>query len=136
MTGDEIQINVSSDSPNLIEEDVPVPKGEHKLTIWAVNIHNITETKEYTAIGSLKPKIEVYAQDENLMITVVSEDAIKQVGYKLNGRLTEFTEIPDVVKHELTIKQPMDLGENRLEIEAINIYNIVETFEGTINYNP
>ncbi|MEI3357131.1 MAG: hypothetical protein V8R81_09190 [Clostridia bacterium] len=67
------------------EQTIEIPKGQHTLTVVAVDVNNKTETKEQEVKGVTKPKVEVTTDGKaNFVIKASDEEGIKKVEFIIN----------------------------------------------------
>lgn len=133
---EEVRVDAKEDSIAQIEEIIDIPKGEHVITVVAVNNKNLTTTKEQNVKGVTRPTITVVqdADDaKNLIINVYDDEAVKKIEYTLNG-VAYMVDLTDYTEKAVQFKQPMVPGENLLNLTATNAEGATGTFEGTCTY--
>ena len=77
--------------------------------------------------------MEVYVDGGYLVITARHEVGVKQIDYTINGQAysIQYPEAP-----EMTYRQALDVGYNRVSITAYSVEDTQETFEGECTYTP
>lgn len=118
-----------------IEQEIEIPRGDHKLTVVAVNSNNVTETKTQEVKGVTKPKVSVVQDGKYLVITATDEEAMKEIDYTLNGKPYKI-DYSSVREKVIEYRQEMTPGENKIILTAYNINGAEEHFEGICTYNP
>lgn len=110
---DETTVNVNDTA---FEQEIETIKGEHKLTVVAVDEDNNTETAEQKVIGVTKPKIEVKLEGyDYYVIKVTDEDGLSKVEFITS----DGTETKETTDKEFEYKIPLKRGdENKLTIKA------------------
>lgn len=135
---EETKIDATEETSAQIEQEIEIPRGQHVLTIVAVNSRNLTSTKTQEVKGVTKPTISVVQDADDLKYVILSvsdEEAIKNVLIELNGKkyqidLTEYQE--KAIQYKLGLGQ----GENIIKITATNFDGAEGVFEGSCTYNP
>lgn len=113
------------------EEIVEIPKGEHTITVVAVDANNETETKEQKVKGVTKPKLEVTTDgSDNFVINASDEQGLKKVEFIINE--TEKFRISLDGRTELEYAYPLHDGENKLEVTVYNENDVTETFRAKV----
>ena len=120
---DSTTINANENSPKQIEERISILKGENTLHIVAVDKSGNKSQKDQIYKGATKPVINVSKEDKTLIITVNDEENIKRIDYVLND--VYYSTDPNNTGNplnmkELTIRQELSDGENKITIKAIN----------------
>lgn len=136
--GEEQKIEVSEDSLAQIETEVEIPKGQHKITVVAVNKKNLTTEKTQEVKGVVKPIISVVQDSENmkyLILSVSDEEAVKKIEFTLNGKAYAI-DLSDYKEKQIQYKIEMAVGENTITVTASNFDGAKGTFEGTCSYTP
>ncbi len=135
---EEVEIEAKEDSLAQIEEEIEIPRGQHKLTVVAVNSRNLTTTKEQEVKGVTKPIISVVQdaeQTQYLILSVSDEEAIQKVQFNLNGK-EYMIDLSDYKEKQIQYKIQMIEGENTITVTATNFDNAKSTFEGRCTYAP
>lgn len=135
---EEIKIDVTEETLAQIEQEIEIPRGQHTLTVIAVNSRNLSSTKTQEVKGVTKPIVSVVQDADDLKYVILSvsdEEAIKNVLIDLNGQkyqidLSEYRE--KAIQYKLELGQ----GENVIKITATNFDGAEGTFEGACTYNP
>lgn len=134
----EIRIEPSEDSKAQIEAEIEAPKGQHTLTVNAVNTNNITKTEEQDIKIVTKPKITVVPDETNpkyLILTITDEEAFKGAVFTVNGK--EFpVDYSSVREKKFEYWIEVQEGENKITVRAYNFDDAEETFEGSYTYHP
>ena len=97
------------------EQTIEIPKGQHTLTVVAVDVNNKTETKEQEVKGVTKPKVEVTTDGEaNFVIKASDEEGIKKVEFIIN----------ETDKNVLNLDQVYSLDQRKdFEYKYPRVYN-------------
>lgn len=134
---EEKKVDATEESSAQIEQEIDIPKGQHTLTVIAVNSRNLSATKTQEVKGVTKPTISVVQDADNpkyLILSTSDEEAIKNIDFDLNGKkykidLSQYKEKTVQYKIEL---QP---GENTIKITVTNFDGAEGNFEGSCQYN-
>ena len=135
---DETKIEASADDTKQIEENIDILKGENTLTVIATDIAGNSEKIEQKYKGSKRPKISATQEGTDLVIKVTDEQGIQKIDYNLNGKLyssdPQETGAP-LGRNEVEFKQPLEEGENKIDIKVYNVDGLEAefTWEGTSN---
>ncbi len=106
--------------------EIEAIKGEHTLTVYAVD-ENGNETKEVKKIiGTTKPKIQISKGDDCFVITATDESGIDKVVIKRTSDNKSFTMKAKDNEKEYKCEFPLEEGENRIEITVYNINGATE----------
>lgn len=135
---EETKIDATEESSAQIEKEVEIPKGQHKLTVVAVNSNNLTTTKEQEVKGITKPKITVVQDADDMKYLVISasdDEAVKEVSFELNGQKYKI-DLSEYQEKTIQYKQEMAAGENKITVTVTNFDGAESTFEGICTYNP
>lgn len=111
------KIEANADNKNLIEQVVEIPLGQNTLKVEAVNIGNITSSKELEVKGIKSPTLSFKKQGDVLIIRAEDETGLKVIDYTLNGQKYQINYGNKTV---IEYKQPIQKGENYMEITAEN----------------
>lgn len=136
--GDEEKVEADSDSSAQIEFEIDSLRGKHTLTVTAVNVDDVSETKEQqTAVGS-EPKIRMEQDPDDrryLIIYAEDIDGIARLDFTLNG--TDYTtdDISSMNLKELTYRQELAQGNNQIKAKVTNINGIPIEKEVTCQYD-
>lgn len=126
---DETIIEVREDSKKQIEEKISILKGEHTLTIVAVDANENESTKEQVFKGAKKPTINLTQENDELVIRVNDEENIQKIEITLNGEFfstdADNTSEPLNMK-EAIIRQKLQPGANTITITAYNVSGLSE----------
>ncbi len=136
--GDEEKIEPTENSLAQIETEIDIPKGQHTITVVAVNKKNLTTEKTQEVKGVVKPIITVVQDAENLknlILSVSDEEAIKTIEFTLNGKTYEI-DLSNYQEKQIQYRIEMKEGENNITVTATNFDGAKGEFEGTCNYNP
>ena len=124
---EEIKIDANELDPTNIEQEIDIEKGQHTLTVVAVNINNETEIKEQEVKGVSKPEVSVGKDGEYLVIKASDEQGLERITYTLNDK--KYTLKCNGLK-EMEYRQKLNQGENVLKLEAYNSDGAVTEFKG------
>ena len=120
------------------EQTIEIPKGQHTLTVVAVDVNNKTETKEQEVKGVTKPKVEVTTDGEaNFVIKASDEEGIKKVEFIINETDKNVLNLDQVYsldqRKDFEYKYPLHDGENKLEIRVYNESDVCEVSRVIVN---
>lgn len=120
---EEVRIDIND---VIIEEKIEIPKGLHTLTVIAVDINNVSETKTQEVKGVTKPKLEVTTDGaDNFIIIATDEEGLSKVEFIINEDEKYLLNLDG--RTELEYAYPLHEGENRLEVRIYNVNDISET---------
>lgn len=111
------KIETNADNKNLIEQIIEIPLGQNTLKVEAVNIGNITSSKELEVKGIKPPTLSFKKQGDYLIIRAEDEIGLKVVDYTLNGQKYQLNYGNKTV---IEYKQAIPKGESNMEITAEN----------------
>lgn len=125
---DATTLQAREESPKTIEEKISILKGENTLTVVAVDEAGNEATKEQTYIGSKKPTIETFREENYLVIKVNDEQNIQKIEYTFNGE--QFSTDKENTGVSLNMKeaycrQDLAQGNNSFVIRAYNVNGLV-----------
>ena len=114
------------------ETSVEIPKGEHTLTVIAVDYNNQTQTETQKVKGVTKPTLEIKPEGaSNFVIKASDEEGLKKLEITRNGENTQTLDING--DKEFEYKVPIEEGENRLEVTVYNESDLTETVKVKAN---
>lgn len=126
---DNTTIEVREDSKTQIEERIPILKGEHILTVIAVDVAGNEQTKRQTFKGAKKPEIKVSQENDELVIVITDEENLKKVELTVNGTFysTDWQNTgASLDMKEVTFTQKLVPGENTVVITAYSVNGLSE----------
>lgn len=126
---DNTTIEVREDSKTQIEEKIAILKGEHVLTVIAVDAAGNEQTKQQTFKGAKKPEIKVSQEGDELVIKITDEENIKKIELTVNGKFysTDWQNTgASLDMKEVELKQKLDLGQNTVVITAYSVSGLSE----------
>lgn len=135
---EEKRVDATEESSAQIEQEIDIPKGQHTLTVIAVNTRNLSSTKTQEVKGVTKPVVSVVQDADNPQYVVLSasdEEAIKNVEFELNGKKYQ-VDLSAYKEKTMQYKIELQQGENNIKIKVYNFDGAETTFEGTCEYNP
>ena len=135
---EETRIDATEESSAQIEKEIGIPKGQHTITVIAVNKNNLTTEKSQEVKGVVKPIITVVQDSENLkylIMSVTDEEAVKIIKFTLNDKVYQI-DLSDYKEKNIQYRIEMQEGENKLTIDASNFDGATATFEGVCTYTP
>ncbi len=123
---EEIRIDRSEAEDKSINYVLKVEKGEHKITVSAVDVNGNIATKEKKVIVSAMSQVEANVIDGKLVITVKDQDGIKDIEINLNGLVYTV----NAANQKGVRIPPLDIvdGNNTLRVKVTNV-NSMETVE-------
>lgn len=116
-----------------IETNIEIKRGQNTLTIIAVDSSNNTITREEIFEGRVKPTIQVYIENGQLVVIARHETGVKQISLTINGQTNN---IQGQEQPEMTYSQPLAEGYNRVSVIVYSVEDTQETFEGECTYTP
>ena len=125
---DNTTIEVREDSKTQIEEKISILKGEHILTVIAVDAAGNEQTKQQTFKGAKKPEIKVSQEGDELVILVTDEN-IKKIELTVNGKFysTDWQNTgASLDMKEVSLRQKLDPGQNTVVITAYSVNGLSE----------
>lgn len=126
---DNTTIEVRDDSKTQIEEKISILKGEHILTVIAVDAAGNEQTKQQTFKGAKKPEIKVSQKGDELLIKITDEENIKKIELTVNGKFysTDWQNTgASLDMKEVELKQKLDPGQNTVVITAYSVSGLSE----------
>ncbi len=115
-----------------IEQSIEIPKGQHTLTVIAVDINNTTETKTQEVRGVTKPNLEITTDgSSNFIIKVSDEEGLKRLEFTVND--TDKYKLELSGRTELEYQWPIQDGENILDVTVYNENDVTETMRVRVN---
>lgn len=126
---DNTTVEVREDSKTQIEEKISILKGEHVLTVIAVDEAGNEQTKQQTFKGAKKPEIKVSQENDELVIVITDEENIKKVELTVNGEFysTDWQNTgASLNMKEVTLRQKLVAGQNTVVITAYSVNGLSE----------
>lgn len=126
---DNTTIEVREDSKTQIEEKISILKGEHVLTVIAVDAAGNEQTKQQTFKGAKKPEIKVSQDGDELVIVVTDEENIKKIELTVNGKFysTDWQNTgASLDMKEVSLRQKLEPGQNTVVITAYSVNGLSE----------
>ena len=124
---EETKVDVNPVDATRIETEVPLQRGENKLTIIAVDASNNTSSVVETYKGVMKPTIQVWIEGNYLIIVGRHDIGVKQIDYNLNGQNYS---VQGPVGEVLSYAQELKPGYNKVEITVYSVEDTTETLVG------
>ncbi len=126
---DNTTLEVRQDSKTQIEEKISILKGEHILTVIAVDKAGNEQTKTQTFKGAKKPEIKVSQENDELVIVITDEENVKKVELTVNGEFysTDWQNTgASLDMKEVSLRQKLIAGENTITITAYSVSGLSE----------
>ncbi len=126
---DNTTLEVREDSKTQIEEKISILKGEHILTVIAVDKAGNEQTKTQTFKGAKKPEIKVSQENDELVIVITDEENVKKVELTVNGEFysTDWQNTgASLDMKEVSLRQKLIAGENTITITAYSVSGLSE----------
>ena len=114
---EEKKVKVNKDNPKLIEETIEIPAGQNTLKVQALNVSDISATKELEVKGIKKPKVTLTKEGSYLVIRAEDEVGMKIINYTLAGQRYQINYGNRTL---IEYKQLLPEGESLLELTAEN----------------
>ncbi len=126
---DEIQAYAKTEDPTVIEQMTEIPTGLNTLSITAVNSSGKTLTKTQDVKGIHPPVIQLFIQDNNLIVDVTDEEGIAKITQQINVEEEKVINLNGEKHHRYTY--PINTEEDILvTITAVDIEGVSRTFKG------
>ena len=135
---EETKVDATEASAAQIEQEIEIPRGQHTLTVIAVNSRNLSTEKNQEVKGVTKPIISVVQDADNFKYAILSisdEEAIKNVLIDLNGKKYQI-DLSEYKEKSIQYKLELQQGENIIKITSTNFDGAQGIFEGACTYNP
>lgn len=111
------KIEASAENNNLIEQIIEIPMGQNTLKVDAVNIGNVSVSKELEVKGIKTPILSFKKKGDIIVIRAEDETGLKVIDYTLNGQRYQINYGNKTV---IEYEQQIQKGENYMEITAEN----------------
>ncbi len=126
---EEITAYPSTENNTIIEQTTEIPTGLNTLSITAVNTQNKTLTKTQDVRGIHPPEIQLYIQDNYLIVMVTDEEGIDTITQQIN--VEEERVIQANGAKEFSYKYDISDRENILAtITATDVEGVSRTVKG------
>ncbi|MCI9365764.1 MAG: hypothetical protein HFJ54_04060 [Clostridia bacterium] len=126
---DEIRAYAKTEDPTVIEQMTEIPTGLNTLSITAVNSSGKTLTKTQDVKGIHPPVIQLFIQDNNLIVDVTDEEGIAKITQQINVEEEKVINLNGEKHHRYTY--PINTEEDILvTITAVDIEGVSRTFKG------
>lgn len=126
---DNTTIEVREDLKTQIEEKISILKGEHILTVIAVDVAGNEYTKTQTFKGAKKPTIEVSQNNDEIIIVAKDDENVKKIELTINGTFysTDWQNTgASLDRKEVSITQKLPAGENTVVITVYSVSGLSE----------
>lgn len=136
--GDEEKVEANEDSSGQIEFEIDTLRGKHTLTVTAVNVNDVSETKEQETAAGSEPKITLEQDSEDrkyLIIYAEDTDGLAKLDFVLNEKEYSTDDITSMNLKELTYRQELSQGTNKIKAKITNINGITAEKEVTCQYD-
>lgn len=126
---DDTVVEVGQDYKFEIEEKITILKGEHILTVVAVDANGNEARKEQLYKGAKKPTIKIEQEENEWVITVNDDENIQKIEMTFNGEFfsSDVTNTGEPLNMtEAVIRQELKRGLNTITITAYNVNSLSE----------
>ena len=117
-SGNYITVKANIDNLKLIDETVEIPLGQNTLRVEAVNVDSMITTKELEVKGVRRPVVSLKLQGTDLVIKAEDQVGLKVINFTINGQKYQMN---CQERKLIEYKQPLEQGENIVELTAENI---------------
>lgn len=117
-SGNYVTVKANIDNLKLIDELVDIPLGQNTLRVEAVNIDSMITTKELEVKGVRRPVVSLRLEGSNLVIKAEDQSGLKVINFTINGQQYQMNCLE---RKLIEYKQPLEQGENIVELTAENI---------------
>lgn len=119
----------NAETPTVIEQTTEIPTGLNTLSITAVNVENKTLTKTQDIKGVHPPKIQLFIQDNFLIVKVTDEEGIDKIIHQINVEEEQVIDVGGA--KEYTYKYNIaDRDSVLVTITAVDIEGVGRTYKG------
>ena len=126
-SGNYVTVKANIDNLKLIDELVDIPLGQNTLRVEAVNIDSMITTKELEVKGVRRPVVSLRLEGTDLVIKAEDQDGLKVINFSINGQKYQMN---CQGRKLIEYKQPLDQGENIVELTAENIEGGITEVKG------
>lgn len=117
-SGNYTTVKANIDNLKLIDETVEIPLGQNTLRVEAVNVDSMITTKELEVKGVRRPVVSLKLQGTDLVIKAEDQVGLKVINFTINGQKYQMN---CQERKLIEYKQPLEQGENIVELTAENI---------------
>lgn len=117
-SGNYVTVKANIDDLKIIDETVEIPLGQNTLRVEAVNVDSMITTKELEVKGVRRPVVSLRLEGSNLVIKAEDQVGLKVINFTINGQKYQMN---CQERKLIEYKQPLEQGENIVELTAENI---------------
>lgn len=117
-SGNYVTVKANIDNLKLIDETVEIPLGQNTLRVEAVNVDSMITTKELEVKGVKRPVVSLRLEGSDLAIKAEDQSGLKIITFTINGQKYQMN---CQERKLIEYKQPLEQGENMVELTAENI---------------
>lgn len=117
-SGNYATVKANIDNLKLIDETVEIPLGQNTLRVEAVNVDSMITTKELEVKGVRRPVVSLKLEGSELVIRSEDQVGLKVINFTINGQKYQMN---CQERKLIEYKQPLEQGENIVELTAENI---------------
>lgn len=117
-SGNYVTVKANIDDLKIIDETVEIPLGQNTLRVEAVNVDSMITTKELEVKGVRRPVVSLRLEGSNLVIKAEDQVGLKVINFAINGQKYQMN---CQERKLIEYKQPLEQGENIVELTAENI---------------
>lgn len=117
-SGNYVTVKANIDNLKIIDETVEIPLGQNTLRVEAVNVDSMITTKELEVKGVRRPVVSLRLEESNLVIKAEDQVGLKVINFTINGQKYQMN---CQERKLIEYKQPLEQGENIVELTAENI---------------
>lgn len=134
---EETKVDAQNETDTTIEIKIDVKRGNHKLTVTAVDVEDNEETITKPFNGVNKPIIKVTKQGGELYMKMTHDMGFEKIEFSINGKVYKYDKDYsgyDATKQEIEYKFNLKEGENTVIIIAVSTEGTEDTYKGKCNY--
>lgn len=120
---EEKRVDATDDSSKEIDTEIDVEHGENTITITAVDAEENETTINKKVIGDTKPEVNVYVQDNNVVVEAKDDEGINKVSITVDGDTMDSGDTP-INQKEITVKRPISQGTHSIKVVVTNLNNL------------
>lgn len=132
---EEVRIDAKEDNPKVIEEEIEILKGNHDITVIAVDASNNTtnETKNYKGLTNPEITLTLSADKTKVTVAVKHDTGVKGITGSLNGQDFNVDGIQDGTT-DLTFDLNLVQGVNQVKVIATSVEGTEKIAEQEFTY--
>lgn len=119
-----------------LETNIEVKRGKNSIIVFAEDMEGNNNSVEKKCDGRLKPKFEVYREDNRLYMKITHDKGFKKIDFIINGQELTYDETKadyDSEKQNVEYYLNLKEGENYVKITAYSNEDTSDIYEGRCN---